>query len=130
MPLTEHFYVALGLIPAGLFIFFMNAFVGPAELSEIPEDYTPENYEYFQNPVKRFMCKHFYPDPVHRYEANLHYLKQSDENQKFKLLERKVKELMSERGDYKGWYYVPVDPTAAYLGKEQRETEEAIVLDR
>lgn len=62
----------------------MNVFVGPAELSEIPEDYTPENYEYFQNPVKRFMVKYFYPDPVHRYESNLHYLKQSDDNQKFK----------------------------------------------
>lgn len=43
-----HFYVMLGAIPAGLVIFYSNVFIGPATLSEIPEDYVPKHWEYYR----------------------------------------------------------------------------------
>lgn len=41
-----HFYFFLGAIPATAFILYVNLFIGPAKLAEIPEGYTPEPYEY------------------------------------------------------------------------------------
>ena len=42
-----HFYTLLGIIPLGLLVFGANIFVGPATLSEIPEDYVPKYWEYY-----------------------------------------------------------------------------------
>ena len=36
-------------------------------------------------------------------------------------LEKKVKRLMGERGDYKGWYYLPYHDMAAATGAEMTE---------
>lgn len=41
-----HFYTLLGLIPCGLVLLYANVFIGPATLSEIPEDYEPKYWEY------------------------------------------------------------------------------------
>lgn len=41
-----HYYLMLGLIPCGLGVMLTNIFIGPATLSEIPEGYTPEHWEY------------------------------------------------------------------------------------
>lgn len=41
-----HFYFFLGAIPATAVILYINLFIGPARLAEIPEGYTPEPYEY------------------------------------------------------------------------------------
>lgn len=43
-----HFYFMLGIIPIGLLIFYSNVFIGPAKLREIPEDYTPQHWEYYR----------------------------------------------------------------------------------
>lgn len=42
-----HFYIMLGAIPAALVITYINLFIGPARLAEIPEGYVPEAHEYF-----------------------------------------------------------------------------------
>ena len=36
-------------------------------------------------------------------------------------LEKKVKRLMGERGDYKGWYYLPYHDMAAATGAEMTD---------
>lgn len=43
---NQHFYIMLGLVPSLLLIFFVNLFIGPAELTDIPEDYEPRHWEY------------------------------------------------------------------------------------
>lgn len=35
-----------------------------------------------------------------------------------RLLEKKVKQLMSERGDYKAWYYMPINERKVWVGHE------------
>lgn len=41
-----HFYVMLGLVPVTGLVLYSNIFVGPAQLAEIPEGYTPKHWEY------------------------------------------------------------------------------------
>jgi NADH dehydrogenase (ubiquinone) 1 beta subcomplex subunit 5 len=41
-----HFYVMLGAIPITGLLFYLNVFVGPAQLTETPEDYVPKHWEY------------------------------------------------------------------------------------
>ena len=41
-----NFYFCVGLIPIALLVTYINVFVGPAELKEIPEGYQPQDYEY------------------------------------------------------------------------------------
>lgn len=43
-----HFYLMAGLIPAGAIVTYANVIVGPATLSEIPEDYEPKHWEYYR----------------------------------------------------------------------------------
>lgn len=43
-----HFYLMLGVIPLSLLVFFINIYIGPAQLAEIPEGYHPEKWEYYK----------------------------------------------------------------------------------
>lgn len=43
-----HLYISLGVIPLGLVTLYCNVFIGPATLSEIPEDYEPKHWEYYR----------------------------------------------------------------------------------
>ena len=44
----------------------------------------------------------------------------------FRALEKKVKRLMAERGDYKGWYYVPYgNERHIYVSREKTDAEMA-----
>lgn len=43
-----HFYVMVAAIPLGLVTLYANVFIGPATLTEIPEDYTPKYWEYYR----------------------------------------------------------------------------------
>ncbi|GBN36667.1 NADH dehydrogenase [ubiquinone] 1 beta subcomplex subunit 5, mitochondrial [Araneus ventricosus] len=43
-----HFYITLGVVPIVLLILYVNIFIGPATLSEIPEDYEPKHWEYYK----------------------------------------------------------------------------------
>lgn len=41
-----HFYFFLGVIPLSVLTFFINIFVGPATLEEVPPGYIPKHWEY------------------------------------------------------------------------------------
>lgn len=102
-------YLWVGLIPCGLFIGYQNWFTGPATLSEIPEGYTPKYWEYYKNPVTRFLAKYITTSPQQDYEKFCTYLYIEQEKIRLKQLEEKVKGLMKERQDYQAYYYRPVD---------------------
>lgn len=41
-----HYFIMVGLIPITAVILYTNIFIGPATLSEIPENYVPKHWEY------------------------------------------------------------------------------------
>lgn len=49
-----HLYAMVGIIPCTIIIFYVNVFIGPAKLAEIPEGYTPKHWEYFDVSVYTF----------------------------------------------------------------------------
>lgn len=119
-----HFFILLGLIPMGLLITYANMFIGPAELSEIPEGYEPKEYEYYQYPIKRWMAKYVFEEPMKTYERTLHVLNIETERKYWNMLHKKVKVLMKDRLDYRGWYWVDADKSIIDLEKHGLEDNE------
>ncbi|CAG5127987.1 unnamed protein product [Candidula unifasciata] len=116
-----HFYLLLGLVPMFSLITYANIFIGPAELSDIPEGYEPKEWEYYKSPIKRWFAKYVYNEPQKDYEKTMHYLHQQREARYWRMLEKKVRQLQSDRQDYKGWYWVPFDKSVADEGKASAE---------
>ena len=113
-----HYHIFLAALPFAAFIGYQNLFVGPATLTETPEDYEPRHWEYQKNPVKRFLAKNFFETPERAYEIHLDKLYTEQSKVRMRQLEKKVKEMMYERQDYKGWFYIPV-PKETYEMKEE-----------
>ncbi|KAK3761880.1 hypothetical protein RRG08_060614 [Elysia crispata] len=122
-----HFYFLLGLVPMGLLITYANMFIGPAELSEIPEGYEPKEYEYYQSPIKRWMAKYIFEEPMKEYERSLHTLHVEGERRYWNMLYKKVKVLMQDRLDYRGWYWVDADKSIMDLQKELKEYNDRVI---
>lgn len=116
-----HFYVMLGALPCLAVMFVTNVFVGPATLTEIPEGYTPQHWEYHKHPITRFIARNFHPSPQELYEKKLDRLYEKDELQKLFLLTNKIDKLMSERLDQQVYYYKPVHTNHFRLRKEEAE---------
>ncbi|CAH2006614.1 unnamed protein product [Acanthoscelides obtectus] len=114
-----HFYFMLGFIPITAVITYANVFIGPATLSEIPEDYTPKYWEYYRHPITRFIARYMLNDPQQDYEKYLHFIYEEQERIKLRRLEKRIKEKMGERQDYQAYYYRPV------LAKYHRISREA-----
>jgi len=102
-----HFYIALGVIPIGSIIFYANFFIGNSELAEIPEDYEPKVWEYYKNPIHRWMMKYMYDDPVKFYEmaACKHVLE--FEKVRYNVRRSMVTDMMRQQDDYRGYYFEP-----------------------
>ncbi|XP_042232493.1 NADH dehydrogenase [ubiquinone] 1 beta subcomplex subunit 5, mitochondrial-like [Homarus americanus] len=103
-----HFYVMLGAIPLGALVFAANVFIGPAQLSPIPENYTPKNWEYYSHPISRFFARYLTPSHQQDYEKYLHFMYEENEKKQMRLIEKKVREVMAERGDSQAFYYRPI----------------------
>jgi len=104
-----HFYLLLGIIPLGTLILYCNIFIGPATLADIPPGYEPQVWEYHKHPIQRWFARYAYKPPDEDYEKMMCHLQSEHEKTQFKQLETKVRQLMADRGDYQGWYYVPID---------------------
>lgn len=119
-----HQYVLMAAIPIGLIIAYSNLVVGQAQLADIPDDHTPEHWEYFKHPITRFFVKHFHEKPERVYEINLHHINHENEKRKMRALEKKVKRLMGERQDVRTWNFIPVhSEQTIYAGREARKVE-------
>lgn len=104
-----HYQICLCSLPFLTIIFISNVIIGQATLTEIPEGYEPEHWEYFKHPISRFWAKYIFRPEPERYEMNLSQRYQEVlEMQKIEW-EKKCKELMQERQDYKAWYFIPAD---------------------
>lgn len=104
-----HYQICLCSIPFMAIILYANVIVGNATLSEIPEGYEPEHWEYFKSPISRFWARYIHhSEPVH-YEMMLSRRHQELLDMQKIEWEKKCKELMQERQDYKAWYFIPAD---------------------
>uniref|UniRef100_A0A6M2E4B2 NADH dehydrogenase [ubiquinone] 1 beta subcomplex subunit 5, mitochondrial n=1 Tax=Amblyomma tuberculatum TaxID=48802 RepID=A0A6M2E4B2_9ACAR len=104
-----HFYFLLGIIPLSLLVLYVNVFIGPPKLADIPEDYEPKYWEYYDHPIKQFLAKHFMESPQQVYEKRMHLLQAEHEKVQLRALQAKVQKLIAARGDYQAWYFVPYD---------------------
>lgn len=50
-----HLYIMLGVIPITALILYVNIFIGPAQLTPIPEGYTPKHWEYHRVSVDELL---------------------------------------------------------------------------
>lgn len=116
-----HFYVLLGVIPLGLLVTYVNVFIGPPKLAEIPEGYEPKHWEYFDHPIKQFFAKWLMENPQMKYEKKMNILQNEYEKVQLREIQSKVETLIRERGDFQAWYYVPYD--SKYTKKYQKQTE-------
>ncbi|TMW47180.1 hypothetical protein DOY81_007755 [Sarcophaga bullata] len=113
-----NFYVMLGVLPITAIVMYANIFVGPAQLQEIPADYEPKYWEYHKHPISRFIARYILSNPQQEYEKQLHFLYEEDEKAQIRLLEEKIRAKMSERNDYKAYYYRPVIAKYHRISKE------------
>uniref|UniRef100_A0A1B6MCI3 NADH dehydrogenase [ubiquinone] 1 beta subcomplex subunit 5, mitochondrial n=1 Tax=Graphocephala atropunctata TaxID=36148 RepID=A0A1B6MCI3_9HEMI len=113
-----HYYFMVGAIPLSLICMYVNIFIGPAKLAEIPEGYTPKHWEYHRHPITRFIAQYLQAGYQQDYEKYMHYMFEEDEKAKMRRVAKEIKNKMAERHDYQAYYYRPV--TAKYF----RETRE------
>ncbi|XP_053684809.1 NADH dehydrogenase [ubiquinone] 1 beta subcomplex subunit 5, mitochondrial [Sabethes cyaneus] len=114
-----HYYIMVGLIPVLAVVFYTNVFIGPAQLTEIPEGYVPKHWEYHQHPITRFIARYILDNPQQDYEKMLHFLYEESERMQIRALEQQIRDKMAERNDYQSYYYRPA------LGKYHRVAKEA-----
>jgi len=117
-----HFYFMLGAIPLTGVVFFVNVFIGPPTLKEIPEGYVPKHWEYERHPISRFFSRYGFWSTQELYERNLFYIQQERESMAMKFLEWKAKRLMKERGDYPTLYQKRIN-MAKYIRAWEEEHE-------
>ncbi|CRK90345.1 CLUMA_CG003985, isoform A [Clunio marinus] len=124
-----HYYLMVGAIPVTLLILYTNIFIGPAQLTEIPEDYVPKHWEYHRHPITRFMARHFYASPQQDYEKMLHLLADEQEKMKVRQLEKDIHAKMADRKDYQAYYYRPALAKYHRVAKKAAEDLEALAGD-
>ncbi|KAI5711447.1 hypothetical protein M8J76_016583 [Diaphorina citri] len=117
-----HFYVMIGGLPCLAIIFVSNVFIGPATLTEIPEGYTPQHWEYHKHPITRFIAKTCHTSPQEIYEKKMDRLYELDEIRKIQKVTNKIDKLMGERNDQQVYYYKPVHTN--HFTSREKEAEE------
>ncbi|XP_017781891.1 PREDICTED: NADH dehydrogenase [ubiquinone] 1 beta subcomplex subunit 5, mitochondrial-like [Nicrophorus vespilloides] len=100
-----YFYIGIGVIPLTIITFVTNVFVGPATLSDIPEDYTPKYWEYYRNPITRVIARYILSDPQQEYEKYLHCMFEESERAALLKIEEMIKNRMEKKCDYQAYYY-------------------------
>ncbi|XP_022913362.2 NADH dehydrogenase [ubiquinone] 1 beta subcomplex subunit 5, mitochondrial-like [Onthophagus taurus] len=101
-------YLLISIIPLGGLITYCHIYIGPATLSEIPEDYVPKCWEYYKHPITRFIARYLVTDPQEDYEKYLHHIFEEDEKRRLRALESQIIFSLRDNLDYKSYYYRPV----------------------
>ncbi|XP_051175734.1 NADH dehydrogenase [ubiquinone] 1 beta subcomplex subunit 5, mitochondrial [Leptopilina boulardi] len=116
-----HFYIALGVIPLSVLTFVTYVFVGPAQLTETPEGYTPKYWEYYRNPITRFIMRNFIESHQEGYEKTMHMMYEETRKTDLTILQGRVKALIKKRKDYQEYYYIPYNAERVYMHRELNE---------
>ncbi|KAM3932628.1 NADH dehydrogenase [ubiquinone] 1 beta subcomplex subunit 5, mitochondrial [Leptodactylus fuscus] len=103
------FYTLLTAVPAGIAIALINIFIGPAELVEIPEDYVPDPYEYYQHPITRFLARNVFHDYQQSYEQEMSLIHVENEKRILRLYENAARRSMRQNGDGPWYQYETLD---------------------
>ncbi|OON19509.1 hypothetical protein X801_04621, partial [Opisthorchis viverrini] len=120
----KHFYTMLGLVPCLVLVFLVNVFVGPAELTDIPEGYEPRYWEYHKHPISRFMAKYMSPHPQKVYESFLGQLEDIREQKELIFEDRWLRSSDRAHGDYRGWYFIPANPAGVNRARKELELDQ------
>ncbi|KAG5453135.1 NADH dehydrogenase [ubiquinone] 1 beta subcomplex subunit 5, mitochondrial [Clonorchis sinensis] len=123
---TLHFYAMLGLVPCLVLVFLVNVFVGPAELTDIPEGYEPRHWEYHKHPISRFIAKYMSPHPQKTYESFLGQLDDIREQKELIFEDRWLRSSDRTYGDYRGWYFIPANPAGVIRARKELELDQEI----
>lgn len=112
-----HFYfVGLGVIPYMILLTCVHTIYGKCELTDYPKEGPPPRYWQFEKtPFKQFMCQLIGESDMECFERNLSYFERCNILDRWRREEERVKHLIGERWDYKGYYYQPV--TAAWVDR-------------
>ncbi|XP_072031128.1 NADH dehydrogenase [ubiquinone] 1 beta subcomplex subunit 5, mitochondrial-like [Amphiura filiformis] len=95
-------YLAYTGVPLMGLVTFINVFIGPAQLREIPEGYEPKHWEYYQHPIQRFFARYVSKSPQQEYEKAAQFMEETYLKKEARLELMAVRKLMKERGD--GYY--------------------------
>ncbi|CAL8077644.1 unnamed protein product [Calicophoron daubneyi] len=123
---SAHFFITLGALPCILIVFFVNTFIGPAVLTDIPEGYEPRYWEYHKLPISRFISKYLMEPPQMTYESNLGNLDDMREQKELIQEDRWFNHSQLAHGDYRGWYFIPANPAGVIRGKKEHELNQEI----
>lgn len=101
-----YFYTVLISIPLAVITAIINIRANP-ELTEIPEGYEPRHWEYYRNPVARFMAKHMFMPNETDVEMLMSMEGEKAENIMLNKIRRNVDKVMSFYSDHRSSYFVP-----------------------
>lgn len=122
-----HYYTLLAAVPLGLVSLYAYIFIGPAELTEIPDGYEPQEYEYERHPITRLLAwiktKLIISDQE-AYERDIAYINEERMKARFRREYKLIKEQESLYGDYRGYFFIPVNPRPVNQQQHQRQVED------
>jgi len=127
------FYVTIGLVPMGMFVTWQNVRYGPAELREIPDDYVPEQWEYYKDPVRRFMARSWHGNSHPReYERTAYFIWKADQARRDTLKMRRVHDAMKATPTQRDWFLVPdtLSDRKEYIRKTQEKKDKNLNVSK
>lgn len=101
-----HFYTLLALIPTAIITCICNIRANP-ELAEIPEGYEPRHWEYFKNPIARWICRYFHNSQELENELFIARSERHGEELMLRKIADQVESVMMHYGDHRSRNFRP-----------------------
>lgn len=101
-----HFYILMTAVPVAVITTIINIRANP-ELSEVPEGYEPRHWEYYKNPITRFMAKYMYNSNEREREIMLAAKQDLGHEEIMKKISQKCEKVMKFYNDHRSFYFIP-----------------------